>query len=271
MSDKSPAPGAAGQAKTSTIVVQHGNREIPFRCFDNPVGKGAVKDIMGGEPYRWPADLPQPKTIVDVGACIGASALWFAMSFPGAKIHCFEPSPLCHLLLEHNLRSVPTASIEAYGLYDRDTTLPLFRGLEDPVTASLGASAANGQQLDQVSLRHALDALHELGVATIDCLKLNTCGSEVPILEAMIHRVPQIAVVFAAYYSEGDRRRIEVIMAQHHMLVGGRIAGPHRGLLTFARRASYADPAKRDAAMVRMTARRGPAASDARQKAPAAT
>ena len=253
-----------------TIVVQHGTREIQFRCFDNPVGKGIVKEIMAGELYRWPADLPNPSVIVDVGANVGAAALWFSLNFPGAKIHCFEPSPLCHLLLEHNLRSVPTAAIEGYGLYDRDITLPLFRGRDDPSTSSLGQSAANTQQLDQVSLRNATAALHDLAIDRIDLLKLDTCGSEVPILEAMVHFVPEITVVFANYYSEGDRRRIEVIMAQHHIPVAGRILGPHRGQLTYARRASYADASKRDAAAVRMPQRRGEAGGE-RQKAPAAT
>src|SRR5688572_3431408 len=228
MSEKTTAPGAASQAKTGTIVVQHGSREIQFRCFDNPVGKGIVKDIMAGEVYRWPEGLANPAVILDVGANVGAAALWFSMNFPGAKIYCFEPSPVCTLVLEHNLRNVPTAAIEGYGLYDRDATLPLFRGRDDPSTSSLGASAANLHQLDQVSLRQAASALDELGIGPIDCLKLDTCGSEVPILEAMIHRIPEIAVVFANYYSEGDRRRIEVIMAQHHMPVAGRILGPHR-------------------------------------------
>ena len=266
MSDKG---AAAGQPKTGSIVVQHGTREIPFRCFDNPVGKGRVKQIMAGELYRWPADLPNPEVVVDVGANVGAAALWFSMNFPGAKIHCFEPAPSCLLVLEHNLRNVPTATIQGYGLYDRDGTMPLFRGKEDPSTASLGLVDTNSQQFDHVSLRHATSALHELGIDRIDGLKLDTCGSEVPILEAMIHLVPDIAVIFANYYSEGDRRRIEVIMAQHHMLVGGRIEGRHRGQLTFARRASYAETAQRDAAAVRMPARKGEPNRGQQQKAAA--
>ena len=132
----------------------------------------------------------------------------------------------------------------------------------------LGQSAANLQQLDQVSVRQATAALDELGIGQIDCLKLDTCGSEVPILESMIHRIPEIAVVFVNYYSENDRRRIDVIMAQHHMPVAGRIVGPHRGQLTYARRASYADADKRDQAAVRMPQRRGepPAAPDRRRR-----
>jgi FkbM family methyltransferase len=243
--------------KTATVVVQHGEREIPFRCFDNPVGKALVREIMGGQLYRWPEDVPHPKVMVDVGANVGAAALWLTMNFPNAQLHCFEPSPLCHPLLEYNLRNVPRAMIEGYGLYDRNATLPLSRGKTDPATASLGQSVDTLEQSDAVQLRHAAEAFHELKLERIDCLKLDAGGAELPILEVITPLLPDVAVVFAAYYSEGDRRRLEVLMAHHHMLVGGHIAGRHRGHLTFARRASYVDPKKRDEAMIRLPARKG--------------
>jgi len=267
MSDKT----AVDSQKTTTITVQNGQQEVPFRCFDNPAGKALVREIMGGEYYRWPADLPAPKTIVDVGATVGAAALWFSMNFPGAKIHCFEPSPLCHSLLDHNLRNVLTASIETYGLYDRDATLPLFRGRDDPLNSSIGQSAQCAQQADKVDLRQASAVLNELGIGQFECLKLDTCGSEVPILEGMAHWLPDIAVVFANYYSEGDRRRIEVLLTQHHMLVGGHALGPHRGRLAFARRASFPDVRKRDEPAIRMAARRGEVMAELPPREPAAT
>jgi FkbM family methyltransferase len=263
--------GAITPQQAASIVVQHGEREIPFRCFDNPVGKALVREIMSGAIYRWPDDVPHPKVIVDVGANIGAAALWLTLNFPAAQIHCFEPSPLCHPLLEYNLRNVPRAVIEGYGLYDRNVTMALFRGRDDPSTASFGQSIHNVEQSDEVSLRHAAETLNELGLTRIDCLKIDAGGSEVPILEAMVHLLPEIAVVFAGYHSEGDRRRIEVLMAHYHMLAGGRIVGRHRGHLTFARRASYLDAKKRDEAMVRLPARKGAVSLVGSATAPAAT
>jgi FkbM family methyltransferase len=257
MSEAAPGAQSIVPQKTATIVVQHGEREIPFRCFDNPVGKALVRAVMGGEIYRWPEDLPHPKVIVDIGANVGVTALWLTLNFPKAQVHCFEPSPLCHPLLEYNLRNVPSAVIEGYGLYDRDATLPLFRGRDDPSTSSLGQSVHTVEQNDSVQLRQAAQALHDLKLDRIDCLKIDAGGAEVAILESMVQLLPEIAVVFAGYHSEGDRRRLEVLMAHHHMLVGGRIDGRHRGHLTFARRASYADPKKRDEAMVRLPPRKG--------------
>jgi len=259
---------AAGQRKTATIVVQHGSRDIPLRCFDTQPGRAMVREIMAGDVYRWPAEVPAPKVILDVGANIGAAALWFAMNHPDAQIHCFEAAAVCHPLLEQNLRSVRNATIQGYGLYDRSMALPFFVGREDPLTSSFGHSPLNHEIPEQVTLRQAAEALNELGIDRIDGLKVNTCGSEVPILEGMIHLLPDVAVVFVTYYSEGDRRRIDVMLGQHHMLAGGRVLGAHRGHLVYARRAAYPDARKRDEAAIRMPQRKRDAAA---AKAPGGT
>jgi FkbM family methyltransferase len=46
---------------------------------------------------------PRPRVVWDIGANIGAAALYFAERFPDAEIHCFEPLPENHALMEKNL------------------------------------------------------------------------------------------------------------------------------------------------------------------------
>src|SRR5690606_34270988 len=94
-------------------------------------------------------------------------------------------------------------------------------------------------------------ALFALKLSGADCIKLDTEGSEVPILEALAPLVADTAVVFVEYHSEGDRRRIDLLLGGTHILAGGRITGPHRGELTYARRASYSDPKRRDRELIR--------------------
>ncbi len=53
---------------------------------------------------RWLEALPagRPPLILDLGANIGASVLWFAMAFPGAQIVAVEPEPNNFALLARN-------------------------------------------------------------------------------------------------------------------------------------------------------------------------
>ncbi len=216
-----------------------------------------TQEILAGRIYRWPAALPPPGTIVDVGANVGAAALTFALTFPQARIFAFEPAPACLPLLRENLRAWPQVSIEPYGLFDRDEERRLFLGQRDSVTNSLGRSAHNGGAGPLVRLRHAARALRALGIGRVDCLKLDTEGSEVPILEALASFLPEVTVLFVEYHSEADRRRIDLFMAASHLLVAGRIQGPHRGELTYARRDAFPEPAMRDREAIRPPLRQG--------------
>lgn len=250
-----PAPAAKPRSIVMTLAV--GGETVPFRCFDSPLGRVVNREILAGEIYRWPAGVAPPGTVVDVGANVGAAALFFALRFPAARIFAFEPAPACQPLLRENLAGRPQVRVEPYGLFDRDAERQLFLGRQDSVTNSLGRSAYNGEEGPLVTLRHAGEALRDLGLQTVDCLKLDTEGSEVPVLEALAPFLPGVNVLFVEYHSEADRRRIELFMAPDHLLVAGRIQGPHRGELTYARRAAFEDPAARDRLEIRPPRREG--------------
>lgn len=258
-----PEPAAAGEsaaaATVTTLALRAAGQEIPFRCFDSRLGKVVNREILAGEIYRWPDELPPPDVVVDVGANVGAAALFFSLSFPQARIVAFEPAPACHALLRENLKDRPLVRVEPYGLFDRDGEQRLFLGRQDSVTNSLGRSAFNASEGPLVRLRHAAQAMRELGIERIDCLKLDTEGSEVPILEALAPFLAEIAVLFVEYHSETDRRRIDLLMAPSHLLVAARVQGPHRGELTYARRGSFPDPKRRDRMEIRPPPRRGSA------------
>ena len=52
--------------------------------------------------YSYPIE---PQTIIDLGAHIGLSAIWFAKRFPNARIFCVEPDPSNFEILVENLRN----------------------------------------------------------------------------------------------------------------------------------------------------------------------
>lgn len=259
MAEQAGAPAAPAEtaARTAILRASLAGEEIAFRCFDSNLGRVVNREILAGEIYRWPEGLPPPATVVDVGANVGAAALFFALHFPQARIFAFEPAPACHPLLRENLKDRPQVRVEPYGLFDRDEERRLYLGRQDSVTSSLGESAYNAAEGPLVTLRHAGKALHDLGIVEFDCLKLDTEGSEVAILEALAPFLPRVNVLFVEYHSEADRRRIELFMAADHLLVGGRIQGPHRGELTYARRAAFGDARARDRLEIRPPRREG--------------
>jgi FkbM family methyltransferase len=60
--------------------------------------------LKGGRKAEyWVPDSAAPRVLWDIGANIGAAALYFSERFPGAEIHCFEPVRGNFEMLERNV------------------------------------------------------------------------------------------------------------------------------------------------------------------------
>ena len=90
------------------------HRQISF-CYTPPLGKVQVRvrDNQGSDAFifsevfdhrYYDFSLPfLPKTILDLGANVGFTAIFFARKYPSAKIACVEPMPNNIELLKNNL------------------------------------------------------------------------------------------------------------------------------------------------------------------------
>ncbi len=219
--------------------------DISLRCFHTGPSQLVSHLILTGETYAVPpieqlVTAGAAPVIVDIGANIGASSVWFAANYPSAVIHAVEPSPDCLPLLTHNLQPWPHTQIHPIGLGDHDHTAPLYHGVKDPVTGSLIPSALTAESSVPVTVRGASDWLNETGIDHIDVLKLDTEGSEVPILSHLIAShaamVADISLLHLEFHSETDRRRLDDLLQPTHSLTAGTVFDSHRGEVTYSSR-----------------------------------
>ena len=63
--------------------------------------------------------------IIDCGANIGISSLWFAKEFPGAEIYAVEPSPTNFEMLRKNVAAYPNIVPLLGGVWDRKVDLAI--------------------------------------------------------------------------------------------------------------------------------------------------
>src|SRR5258706_6162005 len=128
------------------------------------------------------------QTIVDVGANVGASALFWKARYPAARLLCFEPVPDNFALLSQNLADYASTECHNEGLGSADAELELI--------ASPGAGNEGGWSLYQrgqkggearkrVTIRRSGARLAEFGVRTIDILKADTEAHEREILHGL--------------------------------------------------------------------------------------
>ena len=226
--------------------------DFSFVCFDNPHTRSACRRIFDGSAYRIVPFLQDVRTIVDIGANVGAASIYFSLTYPAALVHAFEPDPDSHRLLVENAQAFPNLRPHGFGLYDRDCRKTLHRGLLTPGTSSVGKHYANADCGAEVALYHAGLALRRLDVAAIDILKIDTEGCEVPILRSALELVRGVRALYLEYHSERDRRVVDALLADTHILFSGAISGPHRGELCYVARTAFPSPAHLAAEEIRL-------------------
>ncbi len=75
--------------------------------------------------YRAALSRGETPLIVDCGANIGLSAVWFAHAFPDAEIVAIEPAPDNVELMRRNLSAYPNTKIVAGGVWDKPAALSI--------------------------------------------------------------------------------------------------------------------------------------------------
>ncbi len=196
-----------------------------------------AQKVLSGISYPDLGFLRDVRTIVDIGANIGASTLYFAEKHPQARILAFEPFLESYELLVRNVQGLPQISTFNLGLFDRDKQVPLRLGLQDSVTNSIGVGreTSNDKHVP-INLRDARTVLTELGVSEVDILKVDTEGCELPIFRSLSALAARAGVIYIEFHHEADRREIDRMLSPTHVLVLGQITSPHRGELSYALR-----------------------------------
>jgi len=229
------APPATAGAAPATITwdIKFGDKNRRFTLFDTRLGKAVCKLVFDGKcypPVKFSGDV---KTIVDIGANVGASAVFFSIHHPKARLLAFEPTAAAHALLAANTADLPQVKTFPFGLFDRDRQATLHFGANDSVQNTIGTTDQKTQGSETIQLRETAAVFRELNLDTIDILKLDTEGCEVPILLSMWKWIPKTGVIYVEFHSESDRLEIDRLLTPTHYLCKGEISRLCRGELCY--------------------------------------
>lgn len=186
---------------------------IRFRSLQHPLYlrpgtddlDAALDNIVRREyGYRRP-DTP-PKVMVDAGAYIGDTAVFFLNRYPAIKVHALEPNPESRAIAERNLAP--------YG--DRVHLIPA--ALSTTVgSASFGGTemgARIGQAGEFEVLTTALPALlRRIPEGYIDILKMDIEGSEMEILSGDVSEwLPHVGLLIVETHSPAITEKLQEVM-----------------------------------------------------------
>lgn len=150
-------------------------------------------------PPQFALDAQDVTTVLDIGANVGITALYFSQLFPNAGIYAFEPAPDNFAVLEKNIANCKRIRGFNFALGAKDATLELFAS-DNPVNFggySLHAAGSDTAKRIWTPVRKVSSVLAELSLSSVDVVKIDTEGAEYDILtafpEAVLKGVKYIA------------------------------------------------------------------------------
>ena len=210
-----------GKLPTTTLDFRWGEEERQFECFDNCLSRVTCQTILDGRSYpRFPF-VEDVSVVMDVGANVGAASVFFSLAYPDATVFSFEPAALPFSLLARNTEGLANVQINNFGFYSSDVELPLYRGKYETGMSSVAKSMSTRSESDVITLRSVRDWTAENSISTVDVLKVDTEGCEIPILEEMSDLLPNVKVIYLEYHNDDDRKEFDRILGGTHLLAHG--------------------------------------------------
>ena len=190
--------------------------------------------VLEGHEYPpLPFESFAPRVIFDIGAHLGAAALFFAERYPGAAIHCFEPNPDTLAVLRHHPAALDRITVHGHGLGARARVAELFGGVYSTMQTSFLPNQENTQPVATVPIEEVAGVLERIPLSAPALVKLDTEGMELEILDGFGDHLSSIGVLYVEYHSDADRRAIDARLGTGFTLFHASVAEPDRGVLGY--------------------------------------
>lgn len=167
--------------------------------------------------------------ILDIGANVGAFAIWAGLRWPGSRIDCYEAHPGTFALLERNVAAYPGVACHNRAVYPSEAERARYYG-RYPGDGEAGiVSVIEGMFTDVPAVgSFEVPVVHPRTLPRADIVKLDVEGAEPEILEHL--DLAETSLVLMEYHSDAGKERILATLEPRFAIVR-RVDHPWRGLV----------------------------------------
>ena len=168
-----------------------------------------LDEIFGGEVYRFHCDRADP-LIVDCGANVGLSVVYFKRLLPEARIIAFEPDPDLFAALKRNVEALALSRVELHNAAVWTTNGKIDFVREGGFSGRIPGSETRAGDTTPVDCRRLRDFLDQ----QVDFLKVDIEGAESKVIPDCADRLHNVARLFVEYHSESaSAQRLQDLLA----------------------------------------------------------
>lgn len=142
------------------------------------------KEIFLSEEYYFESEHPRP-VIIDCGANIGMSVLYFKFLYPDCSVIAFEPNPFAFVLLERNIyqNNLKNVDLKNIGLSNTETIIQFFIGENKGGLSSSMIKERGGENTISIQSGRLSEFMQD---TTFDLIKMDVEGVETKVLEDLL-------------------------------------------------------------------------------------
>ncbi len=173
------------------LNLKYKNKNFNF-FVDNRMDLAVLSEIFVNQEYSF-TYLPDPKIIVDLGANIGDTAIFYSLIFPSAKIFAVEPNGEIYEKLEANTKQFPNIKICKYAVSNQTGKIKLYFG-DSHLGSSIKARPQNTKSV-AVDVYSLEDFCKKEEIDQVDILKFDIEGAEEFLLKSKFLQTNVLQIV----------------------------------------------------------------------------
>lgn len=192
----------AKRFQPKTIILN--NRK--FKITDSASFVAMYLDIFGSEGYKFETQKVEPY-IIDCGANIGLSLVYFNKIYPTAKIIAFEPDPILFEICKKNTDYFEEKlKLYPFAVWNEETTLYFESEGADGGRVEKEKIGQNDQlESKEIATKNLIEVksvrLQKYINQRIDLLKIDIEGAEITVLEDCVDSLHWVENLFVEFHS----------------------------------------------------------------------
>jgi FkbM family methyltransferase len=162
------------------------------------------REIFGRQIYRFAAQRLDP-VIIDAGANIGLSVLYFKRLYPRSAVSAYEADPGIFRVLADNVRGLEGVTLSQRAVWTHEASITFHPegadgGRAHPVTGTEAVQVPSVRLRDHIGER-------------VDLLKVDIEGAEVDVLADCASELTRVERIFVEYHSfVGESQRLAELL-----------------------------------------------------------